>query len=339
MAVFTLRSHLRPVTSKLLFLVISSSLLYGFYYYNNNKHYECPTVSKLSLLRHYPIFGYNPYPQIQSTPKHNIPLNVTYPILSTTLTKGLKIAWIIHSSPGNFRERQYIRSEYLDQKTEIVPFFVILRSNTTTVNEDVHAEFRRYNDIILVHNIEDDYHNITHKIRAWIPFLHKLRPKVVLKTDDDVMINWNGMSMMLNQMKDLRNTVLCRVYSEGQVVRNSASKWYLSKEEYSDTSLGTYCQGMVMMFTGDLVNTMVENMDKVQYLWMDDWYLSRALLNGSQTFYIDIGRHYLSTNTEHEVQSFLKSPREIYFAHFRTSYRYELTERKAIWNKIKQAMC
>ncbi|KHJ78291.1 hypothetical protein OESDEN_22089, partial [Oesophagostomum dentatum] len=43
--------------------------------------------------------------------------------------------------------------------------------------------------------------------------------------------------------------------------------WYLSNEEYSDNDLGTYCQGMAYIFSGDQLLHMRDNISRVQYLW------------------------------------------------------------------------
>ncbi|KIH61007.1 hypothetical protein ANCDUO_08728 [Ancylostoma duodenale] len=56
---------------------------------------------------------------------------------------------------------------------------------------------------------------------------------------------------------------------------------------------------------------------------MDDWYVTRALLSGSNTTLLDLGDHYCSTNSEDELDTALqrkktrKNPQRTIFAHFR----------------------
>jgi hypothetical protein len=76
---------------------------------------------------------------------------------------------------------------------------------------------------------------------------------------------------------------------------------------------------MAYGFSGDLLKRMAENLRKVQYLWMDDWYVTHALLNGTNTIYVDIGKHYISTNNQIELDRLQNSTLKYHpiFAHFR----------------------
>ena len=54
--------------------------------------------------------------------------------------------------------------------------------------------------------------------------------------------------------------------------------------------------------------------------FQDDWYLTRALLNGTNAIYVDIGRHYVSTNGGDELSARLANAptaAEPIFGHFR----------------------
>ena len=60
--------------------------------------------------------------------------------------------------------------------------------------------------------------------------------------DDDVELATAPLARLLRFVETQRDVVACRVYENGQVVRNPESRWFLSRAEYSPTSLGTYCQ-------------------------------------------------------------------------------------------------
>ncbi|CAD5234181.1 unnamed protein product [Bursaphelenchus xylophilus] len=336
MAVFTLR--FRPV-QRCIYLVILIPILFILYRINTSVSNTCSIQISPRLFGHYPIHGYNPSPLVKSSPQEKRLLTVTLPNITSTTRNAF---WIIHSAPANFANREFIRNEYFQEtkKADIIPIFVILRANLSQTSQMVREEYQKFNDIIIVENVVDSYHSISYKVRAWITYLNKYhKPLYVIKTDDDIMIDWRNTINLLNKLKKHRNMMLCRVYTNGQVVRNNRSKWYLSKEEYKSNSLGTYCQGMAMAFSGNLIESMAGNINKVQYLWMDDWYLSRALLNTTKTLYIDIGSHYLSTNSMTELKHFFRTPRNILFAHFRGPRRYDLDERKETWDQVKQAEC
>lgn len=56
---------------------------------------------------------------------------------------------------------------------------------------------------------------------------------------------------------------------------------------------------------------------------MDDWYVTKALMNSTNALYTDIGQHFVSTNNEAELMSFLKQNASNrmapIFGHFRPS--------------------
>ncbi|KAH7680260.1 Protein F48F7.3 [Aphelenchoides avenae] len=140
--------------------------------------------------------------------------------------------------------------------------------------------------------------------------------------DDDVHVDVDGVLRLIDDFRRHKNVVLCRVFEHGSVVRNAASKWHLSPDEYAHSTLGTYCQGMAYAFSADLLSAMYRKLKRVQYLWMDDWYVTNGLLNGSKALYIDINKHFLSTNTEDELDVMLNNDsqaasKRVLFAHFR----------------------
>ncbi|KIH61006.1 N-acetyllactosaminide 3-alpha-galactosyltransferase [Ancylostoma duodenale] len=111
---------------------------------------------------------------------------------------------------------------------------------------DTHDKFEKeadkYNDILQVDTIEH-YHNITYKAQAWIQLLTSCPhpPKFVIKLDDDVMVDRLGVEYLIDR--------------------------YLSQEQYNGTDLGTYCQGMAYIFSGDQLRHMRDNISRVQFLW------------------------------------------------------------------------
>lgn len=93
---------------------------------------------------------------------------------------------------------------------------------------------------------------------------------------------------------------------------------------------------MAYIISWNLLPKMQNNISKVQYLWviflkffflyikMDDWYVTNALLNGTQTVYFDISPHFISTNTIFEIENLLKIKRNYspIFAHFRPNSKF-----------------
>uniref|UniRef100_A0A914D6Y3 Hexosyltransferase n=1 Tax=Acrobeloides nanus TaxID=290746 RepID=A0A914D6Y3_9BILA len=134
--------------------------------------------------------------------------------------------------------------------------------------------------------------------------------------------------------------VLCRILPDGVVVRNNESKWYLSNDEYAPTNLGLYCQGLAYIFSMPLLEMMHKNLQRVQYLWMDDWYVTHALLYNSNAIYVDISPHVFPIESVGQIHAILKyssfnkkNYRPI-FGHFRPKTRFKLEDRVQNWKKI-----
>uniref|UniRef100_A0A914YIJ8 Hexosyltransferase n=1 Tax=Panagrolaimus superbus TaxID=310955 RepID=A0A914YIJ8_9BILA len=139
------------------------------------------------------------------------------------------------------------------------------------------------------------------------------------------MIDIPGLLKILELFQPFKNAILGRVYSNAQIVRNPMSKWYLSKAEFPAHSLGIYCQGMAYSFSFNLLSKMYENLHKVQYLWMDDWYVTHALLFQSQAIYFDLQNHYISTDTIEGYQKVVEKKeqrKKLLFGHFRPKSRF-----------------
>lgn len=143
-------------------------------------------------------------------------------------------------------------------------------ANDQKYQDQLRVESNKFDDLLVIDCINENYHNITHKTRAWITWLNNncSNTKIIFKCDDDIQLNLDGLLSLFNLFNNQRSLILCRLYRAGQVVRNSKSKWFLSKHEYNESSLGTYCQGMSYLLSADLLPKMMENLEKVQYLWV-----------------------------------------------------------------------
>ncbi|KAI6239220.1 Hexosyltransferase [Aphelenchoides fujianensis] len=83
--------------------------------------------------------------------------------------------------------------------------------------------------------------------------------------------------------------------------RRKDSKWYLSPSEFPFRNLGIFCAGMAATYTMDLIPTMVENSKYTRFVWLDDWYVSHALLNGVDFTLYDISDLYLVSERKRDA--------------------------------------
>ncbi|KAF1749329.1 hypothetical protein GCK72_025796 [Caenorhabditis remanei] len=216
-----------------------------------------------------------------------------------------------------------------------VLYFIVGSEQST----DIENEMKQHGDIIQVDTTEH-YHNITYKAIFWVKEIANCEhgPKLFLKLDDDVHIDMIGLQFLIKRYRTIDDFIACRVISSGPVVRNDSSKWYLSKDEYKFNTLGTYCQGMVYFVSGNLLPVLNRNIETSQFLWMDDWYVTRSLVGDYKISYYSLEQHSLSPNTVLELKASLHGIRHrkwrTIFVHFRPPQKYPMYRRKRIFANI-----
>ncbi|CAO4387493.1 unnamed protein product [Caenorhabditis nigoni] len=279
-------------------------------------------------------------PPIQSLPRplHNPKRVSTSAKLDCNLQNKTLIIINSHVNHTGYRkmQREFFRSEWLNENNALLYFVV-----ATEEAVNIEAEMKKYRDIMQV-DTNEDYHNITYKAMFWIKEVAQCKhgPKLLLKIDDDVHIDMIGLQFLIKRYRTIDDFIACRVISSGQVVRNSTSKWYLSKDEYKFNTLGTYCQGMVYFISGNLMPILYKNIEKSQFLWMDDWYVTRSLVGDYRISYYSLEQHTLSPNAVHELKAHLNSIRQrkwrTIFVHFRPPEKYPMYRRKRIFANITE---
>ena len=69
----------------------------------------------------------------------------------------------------------------------------------------------------------------------------------ILKVDDDIIVNT---FFLLRHLKSLvahngieKKSIMCYINNKMKVIRSKRSKWYVSKQEYTDDIYHKYCSG------------------------------------------------------------------------------------------------
>ncbi|KAK6744851.1 hypothetical protein RB195_011519 [Necator americanus] len=240
------------------------------------------------------------------------------------------VVFVIHSDLRNTAQRQFQRKQLDDAWLDTLQAkrLFVIGSAARDTTDKYEKEADKFNDLL--------------QAQAWIQLLTSCPqpPKFVIKLDDDVMVDRIGVEYLIDRYNTSKRILGCRVLTHGTVVRNPQSKWYLSHEEYNATDLGTYCQGMAYMFSGDQLRHMRDNISRVQFLWMDDWYVTRGLLSSSNTTILDLSDHYCSTNSEEELDVVLerkrtrKNMQRTIFAHFRPADKFPLKRSIQTWKEF-----
>ena len=264
---------------------------------------------------------------------HNFSYLINNPDLCDSSEDIGLFVWV-HSGPANLRRRIALRETWANQKN--VPhavgkvqmvFFLGAIHNITLQNRLVY-ENELYGDLVQ-EDYADGYRNLTYKAMSglkWITrYCHNI--KLILKTDDDMVIDTKSLFIHLNHVarypeKPIVNTILCDVWMNRAVERNKGMKWSVSKNEYRRERYPTYCPGLALLMSPDLVTKLWENSQKVKFFWVDDVFFTGLLVEQLNVTWIQLGSlFHFGGNTLYT--NFLELPNNYIFAHV-FKYRNDL---------------
>lgn len=212
---------------------------------------------------------------------HYLPANICtheYPELLLIVQTGVK----------NFENREILRrtigrhSHFNGVTAQMV--FVAGLSDDQRIMEKLKAEVDAYGDV-LVPKFVDSYTRMTYKAVAWLKWYtdYCSGAKYVLKFDDDTFVHLYYISEMLKpcirhgSQEALCTTMGCLHWTFGPL-RNPWDKNSLSESEYSRSWFPPFCPGVALFIPGSLIPRLLYATKFVQYLWLDDVYLSGLLM-------------------------------------------------------------
>ncbi|XP_050517105.1 beta-1,3-galactosyltransferase 5-like [Diabrotica virgifera virgifera] len=197
---------------------------------------------------------------------------------------------VVHSAPLNLEKRLAIRDTWgqVEETKKIV--FVIGDPGSPEQQKKLEAESVLFGDIVQG-NFRDTYRNLTYKHVMVLKYFvyHCPQAKFLLKTDDDVFINWpslnNFLIYHLFRFGD-RETVYCITRPPSPVDR-SDTKWVVTIDEYPEEVYPQYCLGYVIVYTSEVAFSLYEEAQTSNaFFWIDDAFVTGILfknLNYTQT--------------------------------------------------------
>ncbi|CAF3103838.1 unnamed protein product [Rotaria socialis] len=286
----------------------------------------------------------NPYePKDRIVNPHNFSylLNPGYTVCNTSSSSSSSSVYIlvyVHSGPTNYQRRIVIRETWATQTLfpELRLVFMIGKTLDKTIMKAIEYENEIYQDIVQEDFI-DAYKNLTYKgIMAlkWVS-IYCSQAKYILKVDDDIVTNTFTLTKHLKFLDKLdpnrQQTLLCLVWHAMIVMRDSKSKWYLSKEEFPLEKFPPYCSGSAYIFTGDMAAKMYNASLYVPFFWVDDYYITGAVASAANVTYTQFGSLYtISEQVAHTRFLSSKSFYTIMFGHFPGS----MNHMREIWRRI-----
>ncbi|BFZ10801.1 hypothetical protein BsWGS_13840 [Bradybaena similaris] len=209
----------------------------------------------------------------------------------------------IHSAPENLKKRQAVRETWGHPKLlslyNAALMFVLGRVPDPTIQNLIDMESAQYGDI-LQENFIDSYRNLTYKGLAGLKWAGNYCDKsdFLLKTDDDILLDIvSFMEHLYTRVLPAREThtglVLCNVWTRMKVIRDSKSKWFVSRHEFPDDYFPTYCSGSAFLLSGDLIKTLYHTALQTPFFWIDDYYVTGMLVNKLKIQHTRLNSAYL----------------------------------------------
>lgn len=248
------------------------------------------------------------------------------------------LIWV-HSGPANYRRRIALRETWANPKNmpnfptglataKVVFFLGAIRNDT--IQRRIVFESEVYQDIVQEDYI-DNYRNLTYKAMSGLKWIDKHcksnQIKIILKTDDDMMIFTDRLQRHLQSMtgfptRPVTNTIICDVWVNRKVERTAGMKWSVSKDEFSRDRYPTYCPGLALLMTPDLVHKLWIKALETQYFWVDDVFFTGLLVENLNVTWVQMGSlfHFGGALLP---KTFVKDPSNFIFGHV-FSYRTDL---------------
>ncbi|XP_046697731.1 beta-1,3-galactosyltransferase 2 [Silurus meridionalis] len=152
-----------------------------------------------------------------------------------------------------------------------------LRERDLKFEEDLLKESTTYGDIIQM-DFLDTYHNLTIKtmmIMNWMASYCR-SARYAMKIDADIFLNVPYLVKYL-QSKAEHNFITGSVITDGRPRRDPNSKWFLSKQLYSENLFPPYVSGAGYVFSADLAKKISMASKFVRPIPMEDVYVGLCL--------------------------------------------------------------
>ncbi|MED6180274.1 hypothetical protein PIB30_008773 [Stylosanthes scabra] len=228
----------------------------------------------------------------------------------------------VFSTANNFERRMALRRTWMQynairsNRTAAVRFFVGLHKNQI-VNEQVWKEAETYGDIQLMPFV-DYYSIISWKTLAICIFGTEIvSARFVMKTDDDSFVRVDQVLESLYRMNVDDGLLYGLINSDSRPDRSADSKWYISREEWSEERYPPWAHGPGYVVSHDIAS-MVYNkytqgqlkMFKLEDVGMGMW-IAEMKKEGVQVRYEKESRVYNAGCKDGYVVAHYQDPRQM----------------------------
>lgn len=164
----------------------------------------------------------------------------------------------------------YSESKRIPLKCNCKLVFYVARALENEKN--ILQEARRHNDLLIIDYI-DSYSSITQKQMVAFKWAVTVKPRFIVKADDDVFIHTPRLILELENLSDPTTYYGGIILNGTRVVRDKNHRHYISERQYKENLYPPYCKGSMYVFSGNLLPRLVETADIIPYMHVDDAYV------------------------------------------------------------------
>ncbi len=212
----------------------------------------------------------------------------------------------VYSAPDNFNQRQLIRhtwgnSSYYDKSDPFrIHVIFVVGVSLDDSHVDISSRTRRVvqehcsHGDMLVLNFRESYYNLTLKGLAAMTWLtrHVNAVDVILKTDDDVLLNtfsWFNEAVLMRN-NSCTTCIRCRVFSYATPHRSG--KWGVSYMEYPNPVYPPFCSGTGYLMTRDAMSAIVKRAAYDDLFKLEDVYFTGIVAEKAGVTRLDVVGQY-----------------------------------------------
>lgn len=236
---------------------------------------------------------------------------------------------IVHTSRDHFEERLAIRRSYGSlpmYKRWVVRIAFLLGEPDPSKNSasdlkdlkkeraKLFKEHQKYGDLIIGSFI-DSYHNLSYKHIMGYKWVLNYCPdaKFIMKVDDDMFIDlmrwldWRTRDLKILEKNS--SAVIPDLYGfdfgGGKPERDKSSKWYASEEDWpGDRRYPSYCSGWSYGINIDLMKRLYLATLKVKFFWIDDVFVTGAVMEEVKTHEPKPELRYLGDKMTNRIEDY-----------------------------------
>lgn len=184
---------------------------------------------------------------------------------------------LVPVAPAEEEARQAVRRTWGAAAEDRLTLFFVGLSKGGHPQRLLEEENRAHADIIQM-DFQDSYQNLTIKTMMMMNWLsvHCPRASYAMKVDADIFVN---VFLLANHLRSSprHSFITGSVITDGVPRRNSSSKWYVSKQQYSEDTFPWYVSGAGYVFSADLAARISWASTHVPMIPLEDVYVGLCL--------------------------------------------------------------